>query len=232
MAVTQQLAARASTRAAGDTTRTLLACGIVAGPGFVLVALVQSVTREGFDLRRHPFSLLSVGDLGWIQIANFVVAGLLTLGFAVGVRRALVRDGRRPARTWGPLLLGLYGLGLIAGGAFVPDPAMGYPPGTPDGIPDQMSWHAAAHGVAPVVAFNAAVLATFVFVRRFVVLRQRWWAVYSGVSGLAAIALTAWPGIEGISVRLALAVAVTSAWTAALAVHLRRRSTIHQRAAV
>jgi hypothetical protein len=48
----------------------LLMCGIVAGPLFLAVWFVHAVTREGFDLTRHPMSLLSLGDLGWIQIAN------------------------------------------------------------------------------------------------------------------------------------------------------------------
>jgi len=74
-------------------TRALLACGVVAGPLFVAVALLQVLTRQGFDLTRHPISLLSLGDLGWIQIANFVIAGLLAVAFALGLRRAL-RPGR------------------------------------------------------------------------------------------------------------------------------------------
>ena len=60
--------------------------------------LVQAFTREGFDLRRHPLSLLSLGELGWIQIGNFVVAGLLVVAFAVGLRRVL-HPGR--GGTWG-----------------------------------------------------------------------------------------------------------------------------------
>jgi hypothetical protein len=40
-------------------TRALLASGVVAGPLFVAVALLQALTRDGFDLRRHPLSLLS-----------------------------------------------------------------------------------------------------------------------------------------------------------------------------
>jgi Protein of unknown function (DUF998) len=95
-------------------TSALLACGVVAGPLYVVVALVQVLTRDGFDLGRHPLSLLSLGDLGWIQIANFVVAGLLSVASAIGMRRAL-RPG--PGGTWGPLLVGVFGVGLIAGGA-------------------------------------------------------------------------------------------------------------------
>jgi len=41
----------------------------------------------------HPVSVLSNGDLGWIQIASFVTNGLLFAACAVGMRRAL-RGGR------------------------------------------------------------------------------------------------------------------------------------------
>ena len=79
-------------------TRALLACGLVAGPLYVVVALLQVLFRDGFDLSRQPLSMLSLGDLGWIQITNFVVGGLLAVGFAAGLRRVL-RGGR--GGTWG-----------------------------------------------------------------------------------------------------------------------------------
>jgi hypothetical protein len=41
---------------------------------------------------------------------------------------------------------------------------------------------------------------------------------------VAAIALTAWPSVAGISIRLAVAVTVTFAWQTALAVKLRRET--------
>jgi hypothetical protein len=56
-------------------TRTLLVCGVVGGPLFVAVFLVEGATRAGYDSLRHPFSSLALGDSGWMQIANFVVAG-------------------------------------------------------------------------------------------------------------------------------------------------------------
>ncbi len=71
-----------------DLTRTLLGAGVVAGPLFVGVAAVQAFTRTGFDLRRHPLSMLSLGEYGWIQVTNFIVAGVLSLLFAVGVARS------------------------------------------------------------------------------------------------------------------------------------------------
>jgi len=122
--MTQRLTTRGT--AAPDTvsdtttttlTRALLTCGVVAGPLFVVVALLQVLFRDGFDLSRHLLSLLSLGEWGWIQITNFVVGGLLAIAFAIGLRRAL-RPGR--GATWAPLLVGGYGLGLIAGGVSSP----------------------------------------------------------------------------------------------------------------
>jgi len=77
----------AATATNTNGTRVLLVCGVVAGPLFIVVALLQVLTRDGFDLSRHPLSLLSLGDLGWVQISNFVVSGLLSVAFAVGLRQ-------------------------------------------------------------------------------------------------------------------------------------------------
>ena len=123
-----------TTRAVPSTssTRLLLVAGVVAGPIFVLTAGIQALTREGFTLAHQPLSMLSLGDLGWIQITNFVLAGLLSLAFAAGVKRRLTSG---PGHVWAPLLFAVFGIGLLIGGAFVPDPALGYPPGTPDEIP-------------------------------------------------------------------------------------------------
>src|SRR4029453_13915282 len=121
-----------------NRTRVLLACGIVAGPLFLVVGLLQAVTREGFDPTRHPLSLLSLGELGWIQIANFVVTGVLYLACAVGMWRVL-HPGR--SGTWGPLLVGGFGLGLILAGIFTTDPGAGFPPGAPAGGPQQPRRH-------------------------------------------------------------------------------------------
>src|SRR3982751_920949 len=94
----------------GDPTRALLWCGVLAGPLYVVIGLLEILFRPGFDLRRHALSLMSNGALGWIQIASFVLTGLLVIALAIGVRRAL-HPGR--AATWGPWLLAVYGLGLV-----------------------------------------------------------------------------------------------------------------------
>jgi len=76
-------------------TRALLACGVVAGPIYIVVGVIQIFIRPGFAMRRHELSLMSNGDLGWIQISNLVVTGLLSILCAVGLRRVL-HPGRRP----------------------------------------------------------------------------------------------------------------------------------------
>ena len=45
-------------------TRALLACGVVAGPLFMVVALVQAFTHPKFNLKHHTLSILSLNDLG------------------------------------------------------------------------------------------------------------------------------------------------------------------------
>jgi hypothetical protein len=165
---------------ASALTRKLLACGAAAGPLYLVVGAVQVLTREGFDMRRHPLSLLSNGDLGWIQIANFIVAGALVLAGAVGVRRRL-HPGR--AATWGPILLAVWGIGLIGSGLFVADPGQGFPPGVvvEEGA---MSRSGMLHFVFGGLAFYALVGACMVFARRFWGLGQRGWALYSLLSGV------------------------------------------------
>ncbi|MFC4531552.1 DUF998 domain-containing protein [Sphaerisporangium dianthi] len=73
-------------------TRGLLWGGTVAGPLFTAAFLIEGATRADYDPLRHPVSSLALGPSGWTQDLNFIVAGLLTLGFAVALRK-LLRPG-------------------------------------------------------------------------------------------------------------------------------------------
>ncbi|MEU8246699.1 DUF998 domain-containing protein [Nonomuraea sp. NPDC048916] len=161
--------------AASSSTTALLWCGVAAGPLFVASVVVQELTRDGFDPARHALSQLSLGEHGWIQTATFVVAGVLALASALGLRRLLHRG---PAGTWGPLLIGLYGFGMIWGGVFPTDPAAGFPPGTPDTASEQ-SWHGILHNLAPVFTGLTLIAACLVFARRFARQGRHGWAGYS-----------------------------------------------------
>lgn len=96
--------------------------------------------------------MLSLGDLGWIQITNFVATGTLFGLCALGVRHVL-HPG--PGGTWPPLALGLFGLSQIAGGLLVADPALGFPIGAAEGMPDTVSWHGRLHGMAFIVGVTS-----------------------------------------------------------------------------
>jgi Protein of unknown function (DUF998) len=190
----------------------LLLCGVVAGPLYVDAGVFQMLTRAGFDPTRHALSLMSNGDLGWIQIANFMVTGLLVIACSVGMRQVL-HPGR--GGTWGPLLLDLYGLGLIGAGIFVADPALGFPPGTPEGPPATITQHGILHFVSGGVGFLGLIGACFTFGRRFAALRQRGWAVFSLLTGL--IFFAAFFGVASGSKKswiiLAFTAAVVLAWS-------------------
>ncbi|MBA3426161.1 MAG: DUF998 domain-containing protein [Rubrobacter sp.] len=161
-------------------TRALLACTLVAGPLYVVVGAIEALVRPGFDPTRHDLSLLANGKWGWIHITLLVLTGLLTVAGAVGMRRAL-RGSR--GGTWGPLLLGLYGVGLIGAGVFVADPMNGFPPGTPADA-NAVSWHGILHFVCGGIGFLGLIAACFVFTRRFAALGERGWAMFSGATGV------------------------------------------------
>jgi hypothetical membrane protein len=208
-------------------TKALLACGAIAGPLFVVGFLFIGATRANYDPLRHPVSSLALGDYGWVQSANFVVAGLLTLALSVGLRRAL-RLGK--SSTWGPVLVGVWALGLLGAGVFVTDPVSGYPPGAPDRLSSN-SWHGALHDLFSLIGFVALAAACFVFGRRFAGRGKRGWALYSAVSGgvfavLFVLSSAGFAQVEGL-VDLAgllqrVAVVVGFGWLTLLAVHLLR----------
>jgi hypothetical protein len=102
-----------------------------------------------------------------------VLAGVLNLLYAAGLWRRL-HPGR--AGTWGPLLIGAYGLGLIAVGIFRTDPANGFPPGVPAAT--SPSWHGAIHALGALFVFVMLAAALAVFVRYFLARKERGWAGY------------------------------------------------------
>ncbi len=172
-------------RSDGGSADSLLTWGALAGPVYVSVGVLQVLLRDGFDIRRHALSLMSNGSLGWVQIANFVVSGLLVIAGAIGVRRALRGS---TGGTWGPGLLAVYGLGLIAAGAFIADPMDGFPPGTPAGPPVSSSWHGPLHFVAGGIGFFALIAACLVFARRFAAQRNAGWSTFSLATGILFLA--------------------------------------------
>ena len=200
--------------------RILLACGVIAGPLYIIVGLAQAFTREGFDLRRHALSMLSIGPQGWVQIANFVLTGALTTAAAAGMWRVLHPSGV----TWAPLLLGLYGIGLVAAGIFVPDAALGFPPGTPAGPPAHMTTHGTMHFVAGGVGFLGLIAACLLFARQFARDGQTGWAIYSAATGVLFLAgfmgIASGAAKPSINLSFGAAVVLVCVWISALSARL------------
>jgi hypothetical protein len=231
---------------ADRVTKSLLGYGVIAGPFYLVVALAQAFTREGFDLARHQWSLLANGGPGWIQIANFVVTGLMVIAFAVGLRRAIAPGiGAR----WAPILIGLYGASLVAAGAFRADPALGFPVGTPEGpcrvgeagaqstpiesvcgplqtLSDPVSWHGLLHFAVGGIGFTCLAIACFVMARRFSAEGSRSWAVSSRVTGIVFVAtfamLASSGGLPVANLLFTAAVILVWAWMSAVAVNRYR----------
>ncbi|MFI7470188.1 DUF998 domain-containing protein [Nonomuraea sp. NPDC049646] len=210
-----------TTTAPAASTRSLLTAGAVAAPLWTVVNLAQVLTREGFDIVRHPLSQLSTGSLGWIQVADFLVVGALVIAGSYGLRRAV------PGR-WLPRLLLVNGIGMISAGIFRMDAGDGFPVGTPAGPPATMSWHAGLHMASGSIAFIALAAACFVLGRHFSRAGAPGSAVASFVAGAAVIAGNGWTMSGGPGGSVTLAVGVTGAmlWVSAVAFRLRRRGSL------
>jgi hypothetical protein len=135
--------------------------GAVAGFVFLATAVFVSRVERGFmdefGWGNWP-SGLALGPHGWLQQANFVVLGALTIAFALAVRRLSSAD---TARAGAALL-------AVAGAAA----AMLLFKGDPHDV-SETSWHAAVHVIA-LMGFVVTVMAGS-FVTWRAVRREAWW---------------------------------------------------------
>jgi hypothetical membrane protein len=151
----------------------------IAGPVlFTLGFVAQEQLRRGdYDPVSEVVSALEAGTHGWIQQVNFVVLGVLTMIFAVGLHRGLA-----PSRTGivGPVALFISGAANVLGAIFpLREDAGGatYDPG--------------GHQVAGMLFFASSFIALIALSRRCAA-DPRWrniagWTLGAGV--LAALSL-------------------------------------------
>jgi hypothetical protein len=209
------------------TTTLLLTCGAISGPLFVVTFLITGTLRKDYRQLRHPVSSLALGEYGWVQVVNFIVTGLLTLAFAVGLWQALLPLG---GSTLVPVLIGLHGLGLVGAGVFITDPVSGYPPGTPDLLvrPTRLG---ALHDLFSLPTFVGWPIACIVLGFHFMHWDEFGWAVYSWATGLVFIVGLVVTNIGFAQVRplvqvggllQRLTVMTGFGWVTLLAVHLIR----------
>jgi len=143
-----------------SAARSLLRYGVIAGPFYLAVGLGQAFLRDGFDFARHPLSVLANGPGGWIQIANFVLTGVMVIAAAVGLRRALGPGARAMS-----LFLAVFGASMLVAAVFRADPMDGFPPGTSLGPPTSISTMGLVHFAAGALGFVSLAVSCLIAAR-------------------------------------------------------------------
>ncbi|MFB7512757.1 DUF998 domain-containing protein [Streptomyces sp. NPDC056144] len=165
------------------SARWALIGGVAAGPLFLAAGLAQGAVRDGFDFTRNAISQLALGEAGWVQTVNFLLAGALLLAAATGLRRVL-RGG--PGGTWGPALIAVFGASFWLAAAFPADAGAGFPAGAPEAT--VMSGHGAVHMFGGMVGYLALCAAFVVLARALAARGLRAWAVATRIVPVVVLA--------------------------------------------
>ena len=194
-----------------------LGAGVLSPVLFLLVSFAQMPINPGFDLTRHAFSYLSIGETGVLQQANFVVLGLLNILAATALRSHVAgRLGIAAA-----VLLAIDGLGQVIAGLFTLDPSNGFPEGAPAGLPETVSTHGSLHGLGFGVSMVSWVLLLLVLARRHAKVSERGWAAASIACAIALLVTAACLMTDFGTVLLYVVLTATWLFTSATFQHLR-----------
>lgn len=199
------------------TSDVLLFTGAATAVLFVAVLLVEGVLRPGYDPLYHTGSELELGERGWVQRANFFVMGAGVFALSVGIQRTL-------DSTAGPVLLGMFGFGLLIAGVFAPDPVRGYPPGAPIDRDADLTWQARIHDMSGPIMFLALSGACVALAGEL----QGGWRLYTVMTAIVGLAMTAWTAVAynkdaantGLVQRILIG--VYWSWIGAMGIHLAR----------
>jgi hypothetical membrane protein len=158
----------------GSRQRLFAICGIVAPILFTVLVAVESLLRPGYSQVSNYVSDLGTGSYAIVQNVNFIVFGLLTLGFALGLHGALPAARGRTSKA-GVALVSVFGVGVLLAGVFPEDYLSG-----------------SEHALASIVAFLASIAGQLVISRALRGSDRAVWGgyrTYSLVSGLLTLVL-------------------------------------------
>jgi len=201
------------------STRFLLRCGVVGPLLFIVVFLLEGLTRPDYNPYRSMVSELSLSSWGWQQIANFLVCGTLLVAFSIGLRRVHIS-------RWATRVLTVTALGMLMAGLFVCDPGLAYPAGTPDTLPlVATTWHGTLHSMAGVIVFFSLPIGIGIMAAWFGQQHERRWMIYSlatlvlgVVTFMVCNVMAMHGGPAGVFQRICIVIYFT--WLARLAQHL------------
>jgi hypothetical membrane protein len=176
-------------------------CGIVAPILFTLLVIVESLLRPGYSQIFNDVSDLGIGPYSIIQNINFIVFGLLSIGFAIGLGAKLpYRAGK--ATKW---LVIIFGLCIILAGVTL------FSVGTDVTYAKDV----VSHGLVSAIAFLVIIIAQFLTWQALRGSDDVIWGryrIYSLISGLLSIltliflSYTQFSSFHGASERLFIAV--------------------------
>lgn len=176
-------------------------CGIVAPILFAVLVIVESLLRPGYSQIFNDVSDLGLGPYAIIQNINFIIFGLLSIGFAIGLGDNLpYRAGK--VTKW---LIIVFGLCIILAGVTLwsVGPDVTY-------AKDVIS-----HGLVSAIAFLVIIIAQFLTWQALRGSDNVIWGhyrIYSLISGLLSIftliflSYTQFSSFHGASERLFIAV--------------------------
>ncbi len=150
--------------------------GIVGTVLFISVFTVEGWLRQNYNSLEMYISELSLGPRGWIQIANFIVFGVLLLFFTIGIVDRF--KGIRGSKM-GIVIVAVIGVSFIVAGVFVIDVSGG---GSLSGV---------IHNVSASIIFLLASVSCFVFFHLFREEpkwhRLSWWTLTVGIAILILV---------------------------------------------
>jgi hypothetical protein len=191
--------------------------GLVAGPFFLIsvglnswasIDFLHSLGWEFVGGEQVPWpSSLARGPYGWVQVATFVITGLLIMLLAFAVRDQLPR---KRASSFAVLLLGLLGVALILAAFRVDAPMLR------GGNPD--TWHGWIHGIAFLLIIATGVLAPLTMA--LAVRRDPGWRPIAALSLATSALFVVFLLLPWGNATFLIAIVTLFAWIASVAVRL------------
>lgn len=166
--------------------------GIVGTVLFISVFTVEGWIRNNYDSFEMYISELSLGPRGWIQIANFIIFGILLLVFTIGIIDEF--KGIRGSKL-GPIIIAVIGISFIVAGIFIID------------VSGEGSLSGLIHNISASLIFLLASVSCFVFFHLFQEKERwrklSWWTLTVGVAIIILVVLmevdgtflASWPGL-------------------------------------
>lgn len=131
-------------------------CGLIAPILFVSIFTVEGLFRENYSEMKNFISELSIGNRGWIQIANFMIFGSLFFVFSIGLFQEF---RKRKFSSTGPILFLILASCYFFSGPFVTDSGTIFT--------QQKSVHGIIHGVLGAIVFLLMTISSWTFLKVF-----------------------------------------------------------------